>query len=521
MNTVNRRSAWLLLTAALLASGPTEIVSAEQSVGTGFRLTESGQQVSGQAILLAIDEMALPLRRNLCLYLAKPAVRKAPVLIPSRDNPNAPDFMAAQFYGAVLHDQGKFRMWYYAIHPKPGLKDLIEGPVCYAESQDGLEWTKPHLGQVMFQGNKENNVVGLPGERAEGVAVIRDDADPDPQRRYKMIYNIVDPSWAWTLRTATSADGFRWTVGPERPIRSFLEFCSLYQHRGRFIVNSQVFGYGEGGRPQGRQAYAWVSPDFDHWLQEPALSFALPEPKEGTGLDGRYDQVHLGVAGCSLGNVVVGLYARWHQRGWGIGGTTCDLCLVLSQDGIHFYEPVRDHIYISHQDSPVTPVPGKDYPTILIQANGVLNYGEETRIYHGRWRNVNYPSDEALDYWGEVALATLPRDRWGALGLVPDGAEGAAWSTPVQLPAREFSLWLNAEGARGITVELADEQFRPLPEFSGENAGRAEREGGLDCQVTWPSKSMASLRGKVIRLRINLHKQGPATPRLFAIYLRE
>ena len=38
------------------------------------------------------------------------------------------------------------------------------------------------------------------------------------------------------------------------------------------------------------------------------------------------------------------------------------------------------------------------------------------------------------NYYGEVALATLPRDRWGALGLYPGAEEGTVWSTPVTLP---------------------------------------------------------------------------------------
>ncbi len=496
-------------------------VAGESPGAPGFRFPGTGERVRGQAIFLAIDDVALPLRRNLCLYLSKPKIRKEPVLTPSRDNPNAPDFMAAQFYGAVLQDQAKFRMWYYAIHPKPGLTDLIEGPVCYAESADGLQWTKPKLGQVLFNGSRENNIVALPGDRSEGVAVIRDDSDSSPQRRYKMVYNTSDADFAWTLRTATSADGVRWTAGQERPIRSFLEFCSFYHHSGLYFVNSQIFGRGESGRAQGRQAYVWVSPDFDHWLQEPALSFALPEPGEGSGFEGRYDQVHLGVAGVSLGNVVVGLYARWHHRGWGVGGTTCDLCLALSHDGIHFQEPVKDHVFISHKDSAVTPVPGKDYPTILIQANGVLNYGDETRIYHGRWRNVNYPSDEAMDYWGEIALATLPRDRWGAIGLEPERDTGSAWSVPVRLPDKDCTFWLNADAANQLTVELADEQFRPLPGFSGSEAGRTEQEGGFDCPVGWPTKSLAALHGKTVRMQIHFRKQGTASPRLFAVYLRE
>jgi len=37
-----------------------------------------------------------------------------PVLTPSRDNPNAPDYLATHFYGTVIHDGDKFRMWYYS-----------------------------------------------------------------------------------------------------------------------------------------------------------------------------------------------------------------------------------------------------------------------------------------------------------------------------------------------------------------------------------------------------------------------
>ncbi len=494
--------------------------ASEQSGSTSFQFPATGVRVSPQAILLGIDDVSWPLQRSVCLYLSKPEVRKDPVLIPSRDNPDAPDYMATHFYGTVLFDQGKFRMWYYAVHPKPGLKDLIEGPICYAESPDGLRWTKPSLGQVMFNGSRENNIIALPGDRFEGVEILKDEDDPNPLRRYKMVYNPSDPKFSWTLRTATSADGIRWAAGAELPIRSFLEFCSLYKHNGLYVVNSQIFGRGEGGRPQGRQAYAWVSTDFDHWLQEPALSFTLPEPVEAPGFDSKYDQVHLGVGGASFGNVVVGLYGLWHQRGWGVGGTTCDFGLVLSHDGMHFREPVKGHVFLSHKDSAVTPVSGKNYPTVLAQSNGILNVGDETRIYHGRWRNANYPGDDALDYWGEVALATLPRDRWGALGLYPDTSEGSVWSATIQLPSRSCEVWLNADAANGIRVEIADEQFNLLPNYSGPNSGAAAKDSGLDCQVRWSKGDLGSLSGKAIRLRLHLKKQDASTPRLYAAYFR-
>ena len=82
-------------------------------------------------LLLAIDDHSLPFKRHLTYYLSKPDVRKEPVLTPSLDDPNAPDHMAAFFYGTVLYDEGRFRMWHYAKNeelPKPHESSMI----CYA-----------------------------------------------------------------------------------------------------------------------------------------------------------------------------------------------------------------------------------------------------------------------------------------------------------------------------------------------------------------------------------------------------
>ncbi len=68
-----------------------------------------------RALLLAIDDVSLPLRRNLCYYITRPAVRPEPVLTPSQDR-DAPDGCATHFCGGVVHENGLFRMWYYAVH---------------------------------------------------------------------------------------------------------------------------------------------------------------------------------------------------------------------------------------------------------------------------------------------------------------------------------------------------------------------------------------------------------------------
>jgi len=98
-------------------------------------------------------------------------VRPEPVLRASEFGSGAPDDWAAHFYGTVLNDNGKFRMWYYACHwgknpdwPPRMMQQIVkkptwahvefegfEGPICYAESDDGINWTKPQLWQVLFK----------------------------------------------------------------------------------------------------------------------------------------------------------------------------------------------------------------------------------------------------------------------------------------------------------------------------------------------------------------------------------
>ena len=518
-----RRFACSLLLAGWACAHAAEPASPGLTLGafSGTRMT-----------LLAIDDYALPLRGNLCLYLSKPTVRAEPVLSPSRDNPQATDAVATHFYGTVMQDGGKFRMWYYGVGwaGVPNGKDLDttklkEGPVCYAESVDGLHWTKPNLGQVVHGGGSNNNAIALPDTETQGAFVLRDDRDRDPSRRYKMVYENRHVSTQFmSVRTATSADGITWKPGPNSPIAAGIEPSSFYRHGGLYFINAQYTrAISEGGHRSGRQGYVWVSTDFDTWQQEGGESFLLPESADPNerGMDRPGLQVHLGVGAFSQGNVLVGLYSQWNAQPrpgdrFGRGTTTGDFGLVVSTDGQHFREPVKGHVYLSRHASPAAVIPGVRHQQILQQSgNGILNVGDETRIYHGRWVN----SEKLEDYYAEIGLATLPRDRWGALGLFPRAAEGAVWTAPVTIGRSGAKVILNADGTRGMSVEIADADFRLLPEYSGERAGTTTAADGLDCAVTWAQGSLDPLAGRSVRFRVRLQREGSVDPRLFAMYL--
>ena len=74
---------------------------------------------------------------------------------------------------------------------------------CYAESDDGLTWTKPNLGLFEFNGNPNNNIVW----DLHGACVFRDEDESDPQKRYKMIGFCRRYRNVFLL---TSPDGIRW-----------------------------------------------------------------------------------------------------------------------------------------------------------------------------------------------------------------------------------------------------------------------------------------------------------------------
>jgi len=512
----------------------------------------------GDQLLLAIDDVSLPYRKNVGLYLSQPVVRPEAVLKPSPFGSGAPDDLAAHFYGTVLNDCGKFRMWYYACYwgqnpdwsphmkqqvAKSNAGPLFQGPLCYAESDDGLVWNKPELGQVLFKGSRQNNALALPHTVVSGAVVIKDEADPDPARRYKMTYqffpgfsepDIDEYGKMPSVALAVSPDGLVWTmIGV--PFRDqFVEPSSFVKHAGQYVIHYQAAGnlggyYAEGGTPSGRTGVARVTSDFGKWPDLLAETFALPEPEDKSkrGLSGAYDQVHLGVGASSFGNVCVGLYGLWHNADFdkAFSEISCDFGLLVSNDGVKFREPVKGHRFLRREQSLVTPVPGHHFNTILCQANGILNVGDETRIYHGRWRNANGRDEtDLLKYYsGEVALATLPRDRWGAIGLDPEAAEGSICSAAIELPA-SGEIVLNADVARAMRVEILSEDFEPLAEFSGANSGTVEQEGGLDCAVRWPKGSLQTLGGpsggKPVRLRIHLKAMEQQTPRLYAVTIR-
>ena len=79
----------------------------------------------------------------------------------------------------------------------------------YATSVDGETWELPRVGRWEVDGSLDNNVAVDPKQSASLFSVIRDEADPDPSKRYKGLFG---GTYGGGRRRGVSADGFDWTL---------------------------------------------------------------------------------------------------------------------------------------------------------------------------------------------------------------------------------------------------------------------------------------------------------------------
>jgi len=105
---------------------------------------------------------------------------------------------------------GKFRLWYTTRirYKEPGGVD-VRFPTLYAESNDGLEWHRPELGLLDYEGSSNNNFVVHAGR----ITGLFENADPtQPDRRYTALV-LLEPEYVKRegYFIYTSPDGLRWT----------------------------------------------------------------------------------------------------------------------------------------------------------------------------------------------------------------------------------------------------------------------------------------------------------------------
>lgn len=482
--------------------------------------------------LFAFDSIAIPHTQNLRLEMRQPVKHSAnPVL--QRGAPGSPDAMGVQFYGSVIKDNGKYRMWYVAFDDDETNKVASSRwRAAYAESANGLTWTKPNLGLVAFHGNKNNNLVDVGGTWGfVNLKVLKDERDPDPSRRYKMTTHVYfrDKRRLGTLLPFVSADGLRWKpVKDVTPLKAELrkedlflpgvhfEPCGgFYQWDGQFFVCGQ--NALNATQPyQGRVSRTYRSSDFVNWSATSTLAFVRTQQHEylGAGRSREGEQNHEGIAVWNRGNVLLGIYGRWHGAAeW--RDVTVDLGFVLSNDGQNFREPQHEWTFLERGKDGAWDQGG------VIQGQGFENIGDQTFVYYGAWdpRGTGGPEVKR----GGVGIAMLPRDRFGDLVVETAGEGPGDYQLPkvvaefvtAPVSVKNPRFFVNADGLSEeavLRVELLDHLEHPI-----QGCTASVSQSGFQTPIEW--KAAGALPGRV-RLRVIFEGKQRTNIRLSAIYVR-
>lgn len=204
---------------------------------------------------LFLDDVGIAAIENLSRTMHTPVKRGAVI------RPTPPDETSLQTRSAPAWDpEAKvYKIWLLASRT-----DGSSG-TAYAESVDGLHWTKPALRQKEVRGSLENNLV-TPDPAREWPAnaienVVYDPDDPDPARRFKGFAHCYD------REPMVSPDGIHWTLLDVPKLKSSDESNLSYDARTRiFIATLKTWG------PHGRSHVITTSQDFETWT-EPVLTF--------------------------------------------------------------------------------------------------------------------------------------------------------------------------------------------------------------------------------------------------------
>lgn len=415
--------------------------------------------------------------RGIALRVHKPRIEPEPVLWP--EHPWETNGISP--YATFLEDGGRFRCWYEC-------EGGGESGVAYAESDDGVRWTKIPLGQKRI-GDIDSNMLAL---WAHGHGIFIDPTAP-PAERYKLIRCY----WGDPVRAivgAVSPDGLVWDRIPDKnPVlldnNADTQNVGLYDDDlGRYVIYTRQ----RDGYMQRRGINRAVSADFRHFPPSAPVFEASPlDPPD-------WDYYSSG-------------YSKWpgavdaHVMRVSVYQHTPDLVnvhLAVSRDGVIWHRPLGREPWIANDVQ-------CPYPSIYASGSILRTAPGEWSTYLGVSRSGH---NEGAAYQPGVMLRAVSRED-GFMSLSSEG-RGEFWTVPftltsehIRLNARaSYSGFIRAEvlaagiGDTGTAVTVG----QPIPGFTLADCDGVTGDH-LDAPLAWAG-DLRSLVGRQVRLHVDLYK---------------
>jgi hypothetical protein len=376
-------------------------------------------------------------------------------------------------YYTVFRDGDKFRMYYRGSHfDEKTAKATHREVACYAESPDGIHWTKPELGLFEFDGSKRNNIVW----DAEGTHCFTPflDANPAAKRdeRFKALTRAKDG-----LLALASPDGIHWKLLAEKPVIT----------RGAFDSQNLAFWDARSGKyreyhraPRGgvRDIMTGTSDDFLHWTEPRFLDYPDVPPEH---LYTNTVQPYPGSA-----HVLIGFPTRFLPA-----TQQTEPTFMVSRDGTTF----------------------KRYREAVIPPTAPANR-DGNRSNYMAWGLVQLPGDKhEWSVFAKEAYYTGTGSRVRRFTYRPDGlvaltagtAGGEVITRPLEFEGTKLKVNYRTGEKGSIRVEVQDAEGKPLSGFAASDC-RLLKGDAMEGVAAWNrGGDLASLAGQPVRLRFVLN----------------
>ena len=260
-------------------------------------------------------------------------------------------------YYSIFQDGDLYRMYYRGSHFDEKTKKASHPEVtCYAESRDGIHWTKPELGIIDWEGSKANNIV-LSGFGTHCFVAFRDDRPDAPaDGRYKGIARG-NPGGLYIFK---SPDGLHWTRIQEKAVITNGAFDS--QNLAFWDpVEMQYRAYWRYFGNKVRSIRTATSSDFVTWHSEADLKYAdAPVEHLYTNAIRKYPRAP---------HIYLGFPTRFQPK-----NSQVEPVFMISRDGVNFKRYADPLI-------PITAPKDRDGNRSNYMANGLIQLPGNDREY--------------------------------------------------------------------------------------------------------------------------------------------
>jgi len=405
---------------------------------------------------------------------------------------------------SVLKDGDSYRMYYRGAHAEPDGRDKLGSTAvtCYAESRDGVIWTKPRLGLHPFKGDHANNIVLAPGEKqaTANFAVFLDElAEIPATERYKAIGGKRDQG----LFRYTSADGIHWRLFSGEAL--FRGYALDTMNVPVWSPAEQLYAiylrtWSEGGTPARpefkglRTVSRSTSPDFVNWSEPAPMEFGdVPQEDLYTNSTTPYYRAP---------HVLVALAARFQRDRQvlslaeleelqvlpGQRRGISDAVLMTSRGGIRYDRTFMQSFVRPGLDRGAWSA-RNNYPGL-----GIVQTGPAEMSFYVS-RNYGQPRNHLRRY-------SLRLDGFGS--LQGDYQGGSVLTKAIRVSGNRLCLNYSTSASGSILVELLDASGAVIAGYAAEDCDVMVGDE-IDRRVTWRGRSdLGAFTGKPIRVRFHL-----------------